>query len=75
MWKEFIRLSDDDQSVIAQMPTDMAVEPDFGELGLDHAIENLGAASFFLDDGAVKPLLALPVRRKRSVSGCQSCVP
>lgn len=65
MWKEFIRLSDDDQSVIAQMPTDMAVESDFGELGLDHAIENLGAASFFLDDSAVKTFVSAARKAKK----------
>ncbi|BCL71697.1 putative polymerase [Vibrio nigripulchritudo MADA3029] len=65
MWKEFIRLSDDDQFVIAQMPTDVTVESDFGELGLDHAIESLGAASFFLDDSAVKSFISAARKTKK----------
>ncbi len=65
MWKKFIRLSDDDQCVIAQITTNAAVESDFCELGLEHAIEDLGASAFCLDDGAVKTFVSAARKSKK----------
>jgi len=54
MWKEFIRMSDDDQFVIAQLPTNQMVESTFSEVGVERALEAIGASTFYLDEKAVQ---------------------
>ncbi|WED23563.1 FapA family protein [Vibrio sp. JC009] len=53
MWKELTRLSDDENSVIAQLPPQEEVGPTFSSDGLLRVLEELDVQSFYLDQDAV----------------------
>ena len=53
MWKELIRLSDDSNSVIAQLPGDEKASQHLSSDGLDRELQELGVERFYLDSEAV----------------------
>ncbi len=58
MWKEFIKMSDDDQFVIAMMPNDQMVETTFSEVGIERALDDIGASALFVDEKAIQSFVA-----------------
>ncbi|WP_375748922.1 DUF342 domain-containing protein [Vibrio sp. HN007] len=66
MWNELTRLSDDQNSVIAQLPTKEEVGPTFSASGLDRVLEELGAADFFYDEEAVNQFVVAARETKKA---------
>lgn len=50
MWKEITRLTDDSNSVIAQLPKGEEVGPTFSTQGLEQVLHSLGAVDYYYDD-------------------------
>ncbi|MDG3086282.1 FapA family protein [Vibrio hannami] len=66
MWNELTRLSEDQSSVIAQLPTNDEVGPTFSASGLDRVLEELGAKDFFYDEDAVNRFVAAARETKKA---------
>ncbi|MGJ7094527.1 DUF342 domain-containing protein [Vibrio hannami] len=66
MWNELTRLSEDQSSVIAQLPTNDEVGPTFSASGLDRVLEELGAKDFFYDEDAVNRFVVAARETKKA---------
>ncbi|MDB1125653.1 DUF342 domain-containing protein [Vibrio algarum] len=66
MWKELTRLSEDSNSVIAQLPRGEEVGPTFSIDGLDKVLVQLEAGSFYYDDEAAGRFVRAARENKKS---------
>lgn len=66
MWNELTRLSEDSNSVIAQLPRGEEVGPMFSVDGLEKALQELEASQFFYDDEAAGRFVRAARENKKS---------
>jgi uncharacterized protein (DUF342 family) len=66
MWKELTRITEDSDSVMAQLPKGEEVGPTFSEEGLDKLLTELGVDDFFYDEDAVGRFVRAARENKKS---------
>jgi len=66
MWKELIRLSEDSNSAIAQLPPGEEVGPTFSVDGLKKRLDELGVSDFYYDENAVGQFVRAARENKKS---------
>ena len=59
MWKDIVSLSDDKQQVIARLPKNVELKPDFDQNGFTHVLSDLNVSAYFVLEEEVLRFISL----------------